>query len=308
MMALTRFTLRQLEAFATVAETLSFTDAGDRLGLTPSAVSQLVLELEALVGLRLFDRSTRKVEISATGRELLSSAEAVLRYARLTETAAEDLRDYTAGIVRIGAPQVIAGFILPEIIASYSQQHPRVKTLIRDTAVERLVDVVSVGEVDLSIGPDRPHGAHVTRQPLFESPWVLWCSPNHALAEKSVVRWEDLHGIPIVAAGRDHERSVQRMRASLPDEERITPSQVVDQISTALGIAAAGQAVTLSPAYVGILAKRFGLKMRRVREPESIRQVCLYSPSHRTLSPAAAGFAELLPSRIQEMLKDGAIE
>jgi DNA-binding transcriptional LysR family regulator len=67
-MPLPRYTLRQLDAFVTVAEALSFTDAANRLGLTPSAVSQLVVELESSLGFKLFERSTRKVALSAAGR------------------------------------------------------------------------------------------------------------------------------------------------------------------------------------------------------------------------------------------------
>ncbi|MES2958012.1 MAG: LysR substrate-binding domain-containing protein, partial [Pseudomonadota bacterium] len=95
-------------------------------------------------------------------------------------------------------------------------------------------------------------------------------------------------------AGRDHERSVAQMRASAPDDTRITPVDVVDNVSTALGIAAQGLAATLAPAYVGVLARTMGLVMRRVVEPETVRKVCLYRPLTRTQSPAVVGFAKHL--------------
>ena len=290
-MPLPRYTLRQLDTFITVADVLSFTDAGNRLGLTPSAVSQLVGELEAGVGFKLFDRSTRKVALSSAGKEFLASAEMVLRHVQLAETAAADLRNRSAGLVRVAAPMVIASAILPKIVKAYAQTRPKVVVRIRDAAVERLVDMVASGEVDLAIGPDRSCGDDVTRTSLFESPWVLWCSAEHPLARKRVLHWNDLRDQALVTAGRDHERSVAQMRAGLPDDERITPIDVVDNISTALGIAAEGLAVTLSPAYVGVWAKRLGLVMRRVVEPESMRQVCLYQPTRRANSPAAEGFA-----------------
>ena len=166
---------------------------------------------------------------------------------------------------------------------------------IRDAAVEQLVDQVADGDVDFAIGPDRPTGDDVERVPLFESPWVLWCASDHPLATKRRVRWCDLRSHALVTAGRDHERSVAQMRLGLPDEERITPIDVVDNVSTALGIAAAGLAATLSPAYVGVWAEqRWGLTMRRVIEPEVMRQVCLYRPIRRVTSPAAEGFAQAL--------------
>src|SRR2546427_480360 len=108
-MAFARFTPRQLDAFVAVSDLRSFSAAGQRLGLTPSAVSQLVVaELEAAVGFRLFERTTRAVALSPAGREFLGSAEQVLRHIGLAESAAADVRNRAAGIVRIAAPLVIA--------------------------------------------------------------------------------------------------------------------------------------------------------------------------------------------------------
>ncbi|MEO5737676.1 MAG: LysR substrate-binding domain-containing protein [Variovorax sp.] len=294
-MAFSRYTLRQLEAFATVADTLSFSGCADRLGLTPSAVSQLVNELETSVGFKLFERSTRRVALTASGREFLGSAAVVLKNLRLAESAAADLRNRAAGLVRVAAPMVIASSILPDAVRQYGQLRPKVVVRIRDASVEQLVDMVADGEVDFAVGPDRPTGDDVERLSLFESPWVLWCAPDHPLAAKRRVRWRDLRAHALVTAGRDHERSVAQMRLGLPEDERITPIDVVDNVSTSLGIAAAGLAATLSPAYVGVWAEqRWGLVMRRVVEPEVMRHVCLYKPTRRVTSPAAEGFAEAL--------------
>ena len=84
------------------------------------------------------------------------------------------------------------------------------------------------------------------------------------------------------------------MHLSIPADTRITPVDVVDNISTALGIASKGLAATLAPAYVGVIANTMGLVMRRVTSPETVRKVCLYRPLIRALSPAAEGFGEFL--------------
>ena len=291
-MALPRFTPRQLDAFIAAAEFRSFSAAADRVHLTASAVSQLIAELEAAVGFRLFDRTTRKVMLSSAGREFLGSAHAALRQLRLAEAAASDIRNRAAGVVRVAAPMVIASVILPEAIKAYRQQRPKVVVRILDTAVEDLVDSVMNGDADLAIGPDRTVGDEVTRVVLFRSPWVLWCAKTHPLARRRQLRWDDLKDQQLVAAGRDHELSVARMRVSLPEEERVTPVEIVVNISTALGMARSGLAATLAPAYVEKLAGPMGLIHRRVVDPETIRQVCLYRPSQRVTSPAAEGFSE----------------
>jgi DNA-binding transcriptional LysR family regulator len=297
-MSLPRYTLRQLDTFATVAELLSFTAAADRLALTPSAVSQLVVELESSLDFKLFERSTRKVALSAAGKEFLGSAQTVLKHLHLAEVAATDLRNRAAGLVRIAAPMVIASTILPPLIRDYTLERPKLVVRIRDAAVEQLTDVVASGEVDLAIGPDRPGSDEVLRTSLFSSPWVLWCAKDHPLAAQAQLQWADVRAHALVTAGRDHEISVAQMGAALPEDERIRPREVVDHISTAFGMAAAGLAVTVSPAYVATWAKRQGLVMRRIVDPEVVRQVCLYRSAHRVASPATEGFAEYVMERL----------
>jgi DNA-binding transcriptional LysR family regulator len=84
------------------------------------------------------------------------------------------------------------------------------------------------------------------------------------------------------------------MMANLPPSERIEPAQVLDNISTALGLAAAGMCLNLSPAYVGGLAIPMGLVMRKVQNPTVTRQVCMYTLVQRQPSPAAQGFMDFL--------------
>jgi DNA-binding transcriptional LysR family regulator len=292
-MALTRFTLRQIEAFLAVADVRGFSAAAQRLGLTAQAVSQLIAELEAALAFRLFERTTRRVSLSSAGRDFLDSADSLMRHARAAESAAADVRNRAVGLVRVGAPLVLASTALPQAIGAYRALRPKVVVRVRDIGVDALIDAVAEGDVDLAIGPDRAVGAEVARQTLFESRWVLWCAPDHPLARKRTLRWSELRTHPLVAASHDHDH-VARMRPSTPESERVTPVDVVDNISTAFGIAAEGLAVTLAPAYVGVLAGSFGLVMRRVLEPEALRTVCLYTPLARGMSPAAEGFAHHL--------------
>lgn len=304
-MPLTRFTLRQIEAFMAVAEAHSFTLAASRLGLTAQAVSQLVAELEAVLGFRLFDRTTRQVALSSAGRDFLASAATLLRHVHAADSAADDVRNRASGVVRVGAPLVLASTALPMAMRAYQKLKPKVVVRVRDVPVDHLVDRVASGDVDLAVGPDRHVGVDVKATPLFNSAWVLWCAAGHPLARRRrAVRWAELADVAIVSAGRDHEHNVAQMHQDLPAGARVTPVDVVDNISTALGIAAQGLAVTLAPAYVSVLAKPLGLVMKRVVEPESVRKVCLYAPAVRVSSPAADGFAEFLSAWMRDWALD----
>ena len=165
---------------------------------------------------------------------------------------------------------------------------------VRDVAVDRLVNSVAAGDVELAVGSDRPIGDDVARTTLLDSAWVLWCSPKHRLARRRTMRWANLRDQPLVAAGCDHERGVAQMRLSVLEKSRVTPVDVVDNITTALGIAAQGTTATLAPAYVAVVAQSLGLVMRRVLDPETVRKVCICRSAVRNLSPAAEAFAEHL--------------
>lgn len=298
-MAFCRFTPRQLEAFIAVHEGQGFGAAAQRLALTPSAISQLVAELEEAVGFRLFDRTTRRVALTVSGSGFLPAATGVMAQLAQAERTAADLRRRAAGQVRIAAPQVLAATLLPAVIEALGHARSDLQAGVRDTPVEQLVQAVASADADLAIGPDLDPGDAVSCLPLFDSPWVLWCAADHPLAQQAVVGWTDLRGHRLVAAGRDHEHNVPAMSLQLPVDQRIVPAEVVDHVTTALGLAARGLAVTLAPAYVDGLARSMGLVMRRVVGPEATRKVCLYRPARRTPSAAADAFAAHLTGWVQ---------
>ncbi len=288
-----RFSTRQLNAFIAAAELANFTLAARRLNLTPSAISYLIGDLEAALEFPLFERTTRKVVLTPEGRKFLPSALAVQQQISRAAVAAVDIRNRAVDVVRVAAPMSIAALLLPPLIAAYREIRPRTVIRIIDTGVEWLADRVQIGEVDMALGPDRPTAQDIDRLALFTTAWVMWCRPDHPLAHSgSDVAWSDLSGTDVYAAGRDHEHSVF---PNLPaDTARVEPVQVVDNLSTALGIAAAGVGLTFSPDYVSGFAQALGLVKRTLINPHLKRQVAIYRPAQRQLSPAAMQVAEFL--------------
>jgi DNA-binding transcriptional LysR family regulator len=289
-LALTRFTLRQVEVFAAVADSQGFTAAARTLGLTVQAVSQCVADLESVLGFRLFDRSTRSVMLTSAGTDYLPVARQLLRHARTADDAAGELRSGSAGVVRVGGPQTFAGLVLPRAARDHRLLRPKVTVRVRDVLVARLPQAVAEGEVDLALGPDLSPDDRITASSVWQSEWVLWCGAGDLLPETvQAVRWADLRGVPIVAAGQEIER---RLLSWLPDGRAAGRSvEVVDQLTTALGLASQGLAVTLAPRYAVELARPFGLRMVRVGEPIRACDIWMYRHAARALSPAAQAFA-----------------
>ncbi len=290
-----RFTTRQIDAFVAAAELANFTLAARRLNLTPSAISNLITELEASFGFSLFERTTRKVALTTEGRQFLPSALAAQRQLSRAAFAAADIRNRAVDVVRIAAPMAVAALLLPPLIAEHRQAHPKTAVRIIDTPVEWLGDRVQIGEADLALGPDRAVPADIRRTEIFPTSWVIWCRPDHPLAETGEqIRWVDLHKTDLYAAGRDHEHSVRPLLPPDSEAARVQPVQIVDNISTALGIAAAGLGVTFSPDYVAPFAEALGLVKRVLVDPEIVRHMSLYEPNDRLISAAASQFRDYL--------------
>jgi len=284
--------LRQLRAFAAVAACGSFTKAARQLHLTQAAVSVLVRELEAELGVRLLDRNTRRVDLSDAGRDFLPHAQRVLRELDEAVTSVGELRDKKRGLLRVAAPQMMACTLMPRVIAAYCAEYPQVEVLLVDTLPEQMHARVLSAEVELAIGPDSALGAAATelaRQPLLRDRHHLVCPPGHALARRRQVRWQDLGALPFIAPTLDFMQRLQPelAAAGVPP---IAPAHAVSYMTTALGLVAAGLGVTAVPSYAAPLAHGHGLTLRPLVAPVFYREVCIYSGRHRSLSPAAQSF------------------
>lgn len=291
-----RFTTRQLSAFIAAAELGNFTLAAGRINLTPSAVSNLISELEQGLGFSLFERTTRKIALTADGRKFLPMAIGVQRQFAIAASAATDIANRAVDVVRVAAPQAIAATLLPPLIAAFRKHDRQSEVRIIDTGVEWMANRLMSGEADLALGPDRSVSEEIGASRLFASPWVLWCSPEHPLVARRQIKWSELEGVDFFTAGHDHEQSVEPLGTHSNQQISNMPKQVFDNITTALGMAAANLGVTFSPLYVDQLARPMGLTMRRVVDPEVLRYVTLYEPVDRTIPEQAKRFRDFVRS------------
>lgn len=295
-------TLRQLRAFAAVAELGSFTAAAERLALTQSALSVLVRELERELSTRLFDRHTRRVLLTDTGRELLPHALRVLAEVENAVSGLRALRDKAGGRLRLAVPQLMAATLAARAVAAFHRRHPGVAIELHDTPTDQLVERVLSGAVELALGVEVPSEADIRRRPLLRDRHWLACPPTHPLAAREAVRWKDLKPWEFISPTRDFVRWLEPLlapRGLLP-----VPAHTVAYVSTALGLAAAGLGVTAVPTYGSALARAAGLVLRPLVQPVFEREVQIYSAPGRSDSPAAAAFVELL----EEMVAAGKLQ
>jgi DNA-binding transcriptional LysR family regulator len=288
-------TIRQLRAFAAVADTGSFTAAAGQLSLTQSALSVLVRELEADVGVRLFDRHTRGVLLSEAGREFRPRVRRLLADLNDAVTSVAELGARKRGVVRLAAPQLIASAVLPGVIAAYREKFPGIEVRLTDALPENLLEALASGAADLAFGHELPHDESVEGGVFLEDPFWLVCRPDHPLAARRQVRWADLAAHTFIGPTRDfRQRLLPVLDARTRERIAAAPAQEVSYLTTALGLVMAGQGVTAGPSYAARLVRAYGLRMIKLGSPVFQRRVSVYRAVRRGPSPAAAAFVETL--------------
>ena len=294
-------TLRQLRAFLALARTGSFTLAAESLYITQSALSGLIKEMEQSMGLRLVDRSTRRVYLTDAGERLYPMLDSAMNDLDDVLLRATDPQTLQTGLVRVAASQLLASTLLPQLMAEYQAQHPGSRVRLVDTPVEDVMARVFSGEVELGIGPERDPNSDITSSRLFEGPFMAAFPPDHPLARHKRLRWSHLAPYPVITLqGQFTERLQQDLRASDP-ALAFTPATEVAYMATALSMVKAGLGVALCIPYAASLIELYGLKMSPLGQPEVRRHFEVFTRRGRSLSPAAQSFLDFIGPRIRAM-------
>ncbi len=287
--------LRQLRAFDAVAAEGSFTKAAQRLFLTQSALSVLIRELERELGVAMFNRSTRRVELTEAGRDMQPYVHRVLNELAQGVSSVMDLRDKKKGVLRVAAPQLMACTLVPVVLAAFQQRYPGVEIQLQDVLQEHLLARAQAGDVEIAIGPDGDlDEAGLSRRPILRDHHWLVCRPDDPIGQGAPPRWLDLGRCQFVAPTRDFKQRLRSVLGVYAEPLLLQPGWETSYFTTAFGMVASGLGVTMCPTYASSLVRSYGLKMVAMQEPAFHREVCVYSRSARAPSPAASAFLQCL--------------
>src|SRR5262245_48630801 len=182
-------TLRQLQCFLHVAALGSFTRAAEKMHTMQPSLSQQIRDLEGELGIRLFDRTTRRVELTEAGTEFRNIAAKVIEDLEVAARSAHELAERKRGRVAVAAPPLLAAAIVPRAIANFRKQYPGLDIRLVDAQSDQIVEMVRSGQVDCGVGTFHAGEEGVASSVLARDSLMVFCASDDPLAKRRVVNW-----------------------------------------------------------------------------------------------------------------------
>lgn len=287
-------TLGQIRAFVTVASTGNFTRAADLLHLSQPALTNRVRQFEDTLGLRLFDRHTRAVELTTLGRDLLPTFRRLCGDFETAVAKARESATRAKGVIRLACLPSCAASLLPDLIRDFLREYPEVNFVVRDVINSQVATLVRSSEVDF--------GVSVRGEAQSDLEWTALFNDNL----QAIYRADDPRGRAqnITAASLARQPLILMASGSsvrdMVDEAFSAAGLVaegaceVNYIATAVALVQAGLGVAVLPSTAVEVNSQTGVISRRISGPGFTRDIALVKRKGSTLHPSATAFVARL--------------
>ncbi|UFH50462.1 LysR family transcriptional regulator [Pseudomonas sp. KNUC1026] len=289
--------LGDLRSFLAVADHGSFSAAAQAMHLSPSALSRRVDKLEAALGIKLFERTTRRVELSTVGRGFVPRARNVLNELEAALIGFQDLSTRLSGEVTIACVPSAVAYFLPEVIRQYHARYPGIRIRVIDESSSVILTEVARGDADLGLTYIGAQDADITFEPLLEEAFIVALPAGHALAERASLTWADLaqHDYISLAQGSGNRFLIDQALANHPGRPRWFCE--VKHVNALVSLVAAGLGVGVVPKLAMPSQDHPLLVTRPLSNPSISRTIGVISRRGRTLSPVAKLLFDMLMAR-----------
>ena len=283
---------RQLRAFVTLAEQRSFTRAAALTHLSQPAFSALIRSLEEALGQRLFDRSTRHVDVTTEGRAFEAAARRVLAELDGALATARDFVARRRGRVAIALlPSLAAGW-LPGVLSAFRESHPGIELQVADVLSEACIEQVRSGNADFAIAAIRVDTPELRAELFCTDRFHLVCPAGHALATAPRLRPRDLAAYPFIHLSRTS--SVRQYLDAAVHPLQMSTLLEVDQLATVMGMVRAGLGISVVPSLTMFHFQHPEVVTRPLTWPGLTRRIYLVRRRDRSLSLAAESLHRLV--------------
>ncbi len=286
--------LRQLQGFAAAATHGSFSAAARELAMTQPAFSQLVRELETSLRIKLFERTTRRVELTEAGRRFLAMIQRPLDDLNDAYRFAREMAAGTRGRIVFASLPSVAFSLVTLALARFKALHPAITVRLIEEQDFNIAGKVLHREVDFGIGTLGASHKELAFRELLPDELVAVYPARHALALKRRITWRDLAAEALVLLPKQSSVRALAEHGFAAAGAAREPDYEVANMVTALSMVRAGLGITVMPRMVLAELNMKGLAAGRINAPRPVRTIGIITRDDRPLSPAAAAYVELL--------------
>jgi DNA-binding transcriptional LysR family regulator len=287
-----------VQAFVHVAEFGSFNRAAEHLFITQTALTRRIQGLEAFVGLRLLDRTTRSTALSPMGKDFLPLARRIVDDLVHGLDRLRTSSRLGVGDVTVATLQSVAFRQLPMALRSYARKYPENRVQLLERSGALVTDAVHQGQADFGIHIQQDTHPDLTEDVLMRDPFVLVCSRSHPAAKLKKVTWENLEGIDLItlggASGNRRIVETQLTKAGLNIRGRF----VVESTPSAIALARENVGAAILPAAMNATTVTTGLIEVPLVEPVRYRTIALVRRRNETLTPAASALYAMVKAQL----------
>lgn len=290
-------TLMQLRSFLTVARFGSFTTAAQAMHISQPALTVQIQQLESSLNIRLFDRDTRHVELTPSGRLFAPMFQRLLLELEGIIDHAQNLSELRQGVVRLACIPSVATTYLPDTIACFRERYPGVSFDLRDANGQGVIDMVGADEVEFGITNINQKWAEFDVLELYEEEIHVVFPRSHVISTLKSVDLEDLAEYPLVFLDSGFNSRTVLDAAFAAAGRLVKPVCEVRHTSTAIGMVRAGLGIALLGSLVvsaSNLRSFPELQSRRIDRPRLALYIKLIRKMGRSLSPSAQAFVDLM--------------
>ncbi|HEX8587769.1 LysR family transcriptional regulator [Pseudomonas sp.] len=281
------FDLNDLQAFRAVVEKQGFRRAADSIRITQSALSRRIEKLESALGVKLFERTTRKVSLTNVGRAFLPQVERLLDDLDLALLSIGEGGANRRGTLTVACVPSAAYYFLPHAIRSFHGQYPLINIRLIDVSANEVSAAVASGEADFGVSFSGNLAPEIEFSPLLEERYVIACRRDHPLASLDTVTWAQAceHDCITLAKSSGNRLLLDRALSGLPTgKNSICEAR---HVTTVLGLVEAGLGIAVVPSIAMPISAHPILAKVTLVEPEVLRQMGVLKRRGRTLTPAA---------------------
>jgi LysR family transcriptional regulator, hydrogen peroxide-inducible genes activator len=196
--------LRDLKYLVAVADTGSFSEAAKKCYIGQPTVSTQLKKLEEFLGVTLFERTTKRVMLTAVGKKIVESARLILLEADLIEKLAKGARNPYLGEFRVGAFPTLASYLFPRLTRIYAEKFPDVRQVLVEEKTDILIEQLERGNIDAAFLALPVAGKGLAATPLFDDPFYLAVSDVHPLSKRSQIRMSALKKYDLLLLDEGH--------------------------------------------------------------------------------------------------------